>query len=173
MARLPIRTFPDPVLLETAKPVTTFDDKLATLAKDMAETMYAADGVGLAAPQVGLSIRLIVLDVAPEEQRGRPMTFVNPEIVRRETEIEWEEGCLSLPGITVPTKRSGIVTVKAQDVAGNAFEVTGDGLLAVALQHEIDHLEGRLLLDHASRLKRPLLERELKRKKLKELGVSI
>ncbi len=173
MARLPIRTFPDPVLLLKAEPVTIFDDSIVKLARDMAETMYAADGVGLAAPQVGLALRLIVLDVSPEEERGKPLALVNPEIVSREDEIEWEEGCLSLPGITVPTKRSGKVVVKAQDVTGKPLQVVGEGLLAVALQHEIDHLEGRLLLDQASKLKRPLLERELKRRKLKELGVQV
>lgn len=170
MARLPIRTFPDPVLLLKAEPVTTFGEPLMKLARDMGETMYAADGVGLAAPQVGLALRLIVLDTASDEERGKALlALANPEVVAREGELEWEEGCLSLPGVTVPTHRSAKVTVKAQDMAGNPMEVHGEGLLAIALQHEIDHLEGKLLLDHTGKLKRASLVRELQRRKLREL----
>ncbi len=164
MARLPVVTYPDAVLLQKALPVTVFDESVVKLGRDMTETMYAADGVGLAAPQVGKSLRLIVLDVAADEDRGKsPLALVNPEIVEKDGEVKWDEGCLSLPGITVSTKRASRVVVKAQSLTGEPVEVRAEGLLAVALQHEIDHLEGTLLLDHASKLRRMSLIRELRR----------
>ena len=165
MAKLPVRTFPDPVLKEIASPVEKFDDDLVTLVRDMAETMYAEDGVGLAAPQVGVSKRLVVIDVGDSDTRGKELlVLVNPEIIAREGAIEWEEGCLSLPGMTVKTRRSANVTVKALDAHGTPFEIEGDELLAIALQHELDHLEGVLLLDKASPIKRRMLLRDYRKR---------
>ena len=167
MAKLTVRTFPDPVLKEKAGPVETFDENLVTLVRDMAETMYAEDGVGLAAPQVGVSKRLVVIDVGDAETRGKELlVLVNPEIVAREGAIEWEEGCLSLPGMTVKTRRSAQVKVKAQDAHGTPFEIEGDELLAIALQHELDHLEGVLLLDKASPIKRRMLLRDYRKRNM-------
>ncbi len=166
MAKLEVRTYTDPVLREECQPVTEFGEPLRKLVLDMAETMYAEDGVGLAAPQVGINQQLIVLDTAGGEERGRSvLALANPEIVAGEGTIEWEEGCLSLPELTVPTTRQAKVTVRAQDVEGNPIEVTGEGLLSVALQHEIDHLHGRLLLDLLSPLRRRLAGRDLRKRK--------
>jgi len=170
MALLELHTYPDEALRLECEPVTRFDEDLARLVGDMAQTMYAEDGVGLAAPQVGINKRLLILDVAPREERGRKLLVaVNPEVVAGEGEIEWEEGCLSLPEVTIRMQRQATVTVKAQDLQGQEYEVEAEGLLAVALQHEIDHLDGVLLIDHLPVLKRRLVVRDLKRLK-KEAG---
>lgn len=171
MALLPVVTYPDPVLRETSTRVESFDAELAKLAADMAETMYASNGVGLAAPQIGLAKRLIVVDPGSGEEKGKQlMTLVNPEIVESDGIIEYDEGCLSLPNLSVHMTRKGRVKVKAQSASGEAFEVTGEGLLAIVLQHEIDHLNGVLLLDYISPLKRRLVVRDLKELKEQEKG---
>ncbi len=157
--------YPDPILAQVAKPVPAVDEDIKALLEDMVQTMYTFEGVGLAAPQVALSIRAIVLDVeAGSEHQGRHVyKMVNPEIVSREGEIEWEEGCLSVPELRVSIKRSRQVTVRYLDENGAAQELQASDLLAVAIQHEIDHLDGRLILDCASRLKRDLYVRKLKK----------
>jgi len=161
---LTVVVFPDPVLREKCREVSAFDEKLKKLVGDMAETMYANEGVGLAAPQVGLPIRVAVIDTAPAEERGRaPVVLVNPVIVEREGTLEWKEGCLSLPGVEVETNRSARVTVRARDAAGSEISVTGEGLAAVAMQHEIDHLDGVLLFDHLSPLRKRLAIRDYSR----------
>lgn len=165
MALLTVKTYPAEVLNKVAAPVETFDDELKTLAADMFETMYAASGIGLAAPQVGRSIRLFVLDLAAgtEEQGSRQLVLVNPEIIERSGDVVWEEGCLSLPGILGKVKRSNQVKVSARDLDGNPIEVEGEELIAVALQHEIDHLDGILFVQRVSPLQRKFLLREYTR----------
>jgi peptide deformylase len=152
---LEILEFPDERLRRVCEPVTTFDAELKALVDDMFQTMYAAPGVGLAAIQVNVPIRMMVIDVEPQD-RPRPLVFVNPHIVATEGEVAWEEGCLSVPGFTAEVERAEKVFVRAQDVNGVPFELEADGLLAIAIQHENDHLEGVLFVDHLSRLKRQL-----------------
>jgi len=167
MALRKVCIFPDPALREKARPVTRFDDDLKTLVSDMLETMYASKGVGLAAPQVGESLRICVIDVVdnPDEgQERKPLVIVNPEIVLKEGEIEWNEGCLSFPGIYEDVKRADHVVVKAFNVRGEPITAEGEGLLAVVLQHEIDHLEGVLIYDYMSFIRKRLVKRELKKK---------
>src|SRR5947207_8189243 len=156
MALRQILEYPTPRLKQRAAPVATIGGELATLIEDLAETMYAAPGVGLAATQVGVGQRVIVLDVhGPDEAPGkRLLKLINPEIAEREGEIVLEEGCLSVPDLTAPVKRARRVLVRAWTTEEKQIEVEAEELLAVALQHEIDHLEGRLFLDHLSRLKR-------------------
>jgi len=158
MALLSIRTYPDSALKEPAHPVANIDGTVAQLLDDMAATMYAAPGVGLAAPQVGVAQRVVVLDVRDddEEPGRRLLKLVNPEIVERDGELVWEEGCLSVPGFTSDVRRARRVLVRAWTVDERQVEVEGEELLAVALQHEIDHLDGTLFLDRLSRLKRDL-----------------
>ena len=158
MSLLRIREYPDPLLKRQAKPVGTIDGRVVQLAEDMAETMYAAPGVGLAATQVGVGQRVIVLDVRGEDEAPgkRLLKLINPEIIERDGEIVWEEGCLSVPEFTAPVTRARRVLVRAWTPDEREIEVEGEELLAVALQHEIDHLEGKLFLDRLSRLKRDL-----------------
>lgn len=164
MALMKIRTHPDPVLREECAPVSEFGDPLKTLVKDMVETMYANDGVGLAAPQVGVTQQLIVLDVSPEEERGRQvLALVNPVISDQEGEMEYDEGCLSLPNIGGFVKRAASIRVDACNVEGEEVALRAEGLLAVVLQHEIDHLHGVLFTDHLSPLKRKMVLREYKK----------
>lgn len=157
--------YPDPILAQVAKPIPAVDAEIKALLEDMVQTMYTFEGVGLAAPQVAQSIRAIVLDVeaGTERQGSHVFKMVNPEIISREGEIEWEEGCLSVPELRVSIKRSQQVTVRYLDENGAAQELTATDLLAVAIQHEIDHLNGKLIIDCASRLKRELYERRLKK----------
>ena len=153
MALLPILQYPHPTLAANAEPVTEFNDELKELATNMAETMYAAPGVGLAANQVGVLKRIIVIDVSEESNELR--VFVNPQVIAHSDELEeFEEGCLSLKGLYEKVKRPERVTVRAQDLDGNPFELEADGLLAVCVQHEIDHLNGIVFIDHWSRLKK-------------------
>jgi len=151
MALLPILRYPDPRLHTVAQPVAAVDDGIRRLISDMAETMYAAPGIGLAATQVNVPKRVLVLDVS--EDKSQLMAFVNPEIVAREGEHVGEEGCLSVPGIYETVKRSERVKVRALDAEGKPFEIEADGLLAVCLQHEIDHLDGKVFVEYLSRLK--------------------
>ena len=165
---LAIRKFPDDVLKHAAEPVESIDGKLVHFLDDMAETMYAAPGVGLAAPQVGLSERAIVLDCDSDEDRkegkGRGLLkLVNPEIVEAEGKIVWEEGCLSVIDFTAEVNRASRVLVRAWTPDEKEVRLEAEGLLAVALQHEIDHLDGKLFIDRISRLKRDLYKRRLKK----------
>ena len=156
MAILSLVEFPDPILKKVAEPVGKIDDAVRELLRDMADSMYDAPGIGLAAPQIGLSRRLIVVDVNWREQERRPRAYVNPEIVFIEGTMVFEEGCLSVPGFQSEVKRASRVVVKAFDPDGKPVEVDAEGIEAVCFQHEIDHLNGLLFLDHISRLKRGL-----------------
>ena len=170
MALRPILTYPAPVLKQRAVPVPDIGGDVVRLVEDMAETMYAAPGVGLAAPQVGIGQRVIVLDVhADDEAPGkRLLKLINPVVAERDGEIVWEEGCLSVPDFTAPVTRARRVLVRAWTPDEREIEVEAEELLAVALQHEIDHLDGKLFLDRLSRLKRDLYR--ARRKKLERQG---
>jgi peptide deformylase len=159
MALLPILEFPDPRLRERATPVTRFDGELLRLVDDMLETMYAAPGIGLSATQVDVRKRLLVIDVS--EAHDSPLVFVNPEILSREGIAKTEEGCLSVPGIFDQVERAAKVRVRAQDRTGQTFERELEGLLAVCLQHEMDHLDGKLFVDYLSDLKRERIRKKL------------
>jgi peptide deformylase len=160
-----ILIWPDPILKQKAKPVAKVDDSVRTLVKDMFETMYAADGVGLAAPQVGILKRVIVLDTTPRQPESKPIAMINPVLVALEGELTYTEGCLSIPGEAEDVDRAAIVTVKFLDVEGVEQTLVCDGLLAVAVQHETDHLEGTVFVDHVSSLKRELIRKRMKRLK--------
>ncbi len=160
MALLKILHYPEPLLKEKSAAVTVFNDDLRLLAENMAESMYDAPGVGLAAPQVGVLRRLIVLDCSGQDEQVEPIFAVNPEIITREGDSLEEEGCLSVPGYYANVKRAEIVTMRYQDIEGNIQEKTADGLLAVCIQHEIDHLEGILFVDRLSPLKRSLFKKK-------------
>jgi peptide deformylase len=157
--------WPDPILKEVAKPVDRVDDDIRRLLDDMAETMYAADGVGLAAPQVAELKRLIVIDTSPRQEGQKLIHLVNPEIVRLEGATTYTEGCLSIPGEAEEVDRAAKAWVRALDHSGKPFEIEADGLLAIALQHEIDHLNGTLFVDHLSSLKRELIKKRMKKLK--------
>jgi peptide deformylase len=157
--------WPDPVLKEIAKPVDRVDDTTRRLLDDLAETMYAADGVGLAAPQVAVGKRCIVIDTSPRQEGQKLIHLVNPQIVRAEGETTYTEGCLSIPGEAEEVERAAKVWVRALDYFGKPYELECDGLLSVAVQHETDHLEGTLFVDHLSSLKRELIRRRMKRLK--------
>jgi peptide deformylase len=163
MAIYPIRTFGDPVLRMEAKPVTEIDDTVQALVRDMIETMYDAPGVGLAANQIGVPRRIAVFD-AQDEMGARVM--INPEIVESSGEWEYEEGCLSVPGRYWNIVRPGFARVRALDLDGNEIEYAGDGLLGRVLQHEVDHLEGRLLIDRLDRAERKQALKELREEAL-------
>jgi peptide deformylase len=158
----------DPVLEKPAKTVTQFNAELEELAEDMFATMYAAQGIGLAAPQIGKSIRLTVVDVTSGKNPEAKIVLVNPEIIHGEGEKREEEGCLSIPGFRGYVVRPQFVTIKAQDLKGESFEIRGEDLLARAFCHEIDHLNGILFLQHLGMLKRDLIKRKIK--KLKKQG---
>lgn len=164
----PIVKFGDPVLDTPSKPVETFDEELQTLVNEMFESMYAAQGVGLAAPQIGIGRRLAVIDVSNGKNPEAKIVCANPEIIHTEGEQREEEGCLSLPGFRGHVLRPLYVTIRAQDATGNEFEMRGEGLLARAFCHEIDHLNGHLFISHLSILKRDLIKRKIR--KLKKAG---
>jgi peptide deformylase len=161
MALLRIRKFPDPVLKQAAKPVENINGQLAGFIDSMVQTMYAAPGVGLAAPQVGDSRRIIVLDTDHENPGKRLVKLINPEIMESEGSLIWEEGCLSVIDFTAEVKRAAKVLVRAYTPDQQEIRIEGEGLLAVALQHEIDHLDGKLFIDRISRIKRELYRRRL------------
>lgn len=161
MATLNILEFPDPRLRTRAQPVTTVDDSIRQLIDDMLETMYAAPGIGLAATQVNVHKRVLVIDLT--EERNQPLALVNPEIVSREGVEETEEGCLSVPGIYENVSRADRIRVKALDREGKAIEFDAEGLLAVCIQHEMDHLEGKLFVDYLSELKRTRIRKKLEK----------
>ena len=176
MSLLPILRYPDPRLHKVAKPVTAFDNRLKKLAADMAETMYEAPGVGLAASQVDVHEQLIVIDTS--ETHDDLQVFVNPEITWASPEKEvYDEGCLSVPGVYDGVERPARVKVRALDLDGKPFEVEADGLLAVCIQHEMDHLKGKVFVEYLSPLKRNRIktrmlkeERELRREQMKVAG---
>lgn len=160
-----ILIWPDPILKQTAKPVAKVDDSIRTLVKDMFETMYAADGVGLAAPQVGVLQRVIVLDATSRQPESKPLAMINPEIIATEGETTFTEACLSIPGEAEDVDRAAIVTVKFLDPNGQEQTLRCDGLLAIAVQHEADHLNGTVFVDHVSTLKREIIRKRMKRLK--------
>ncbi len=159
----PIVKFGDPVLERKAAPITVFDDALRQLIEDMFESMYAAHGVGLAAPQIGISKRVAVIDVTFKEDPKARLVLVNPQIIHLEGKHRQNEGCLSLPEFREPVTRAAKATVRAQDAEGRWYEKSGDDLLARAFQHEIDHLDGKLYISHISALKRDLMKRKMKK----------
>lgn len=168
MAIRTILRYPDKRLRVKAETVTTFDAELRALVDDMAETMYAAPGVGLAAPQIGVAKRVFVIDIAANDEPSDLRVFINPEFLQKQGVVTWEEGCLSFPGIHEELERAETVTVRAQDREGKSFELTATGLLAVALQHENDHLDGTLMIDRVSLLKRRMMDREMKKRSASE-----
>lgn len=171
MAILPILTYPDPRLAQKSKPVTEFNKELEKLCADMLETMYDAPGIGLAAPQVDVHVQLVVIDIdydssedePPVLSNQNPRIFINAKIVKKEGEILFKEGCLSIPGEYEEVLRAEKVTVEYQDVKGNHHTLEAEGLLAVAIQHELDHLDGRLFIDRLSFVKSRSVKRRLKK----------
>lgn len=161
MALRPILHYPDPRLRRIATPVAAVTDDIRRLIDDMAQTMYHAPGIGLAATQVDVLKRVIVIDIS--ETRDQLQVFINPEIVARDGEQIMEEGCLSVPGIFEPVMRAGHVKVRALDVAGQPFELDASGLLSTCLQHEIDHLDGKVFVDYVSRLKQNRIRKKLEK----------
>lgn len=162
MAILDILEFPDRRLRTKARPVKVIDTSIKQLAENMLETMYAAPGVGLAATQVDIHLRLIVVDIS--EEQNQPQVFINPEIVRLADDLkEYNEGCLSVPGFHEPVKRYEHILVSALDLEGQAFEIKPEGLLSVCIQHEIDHLNGKLFVDYLSPLKRLRIRSKLEK----------
>jgi peptide deformylase len=163
MAVLEILHYPNPILSKKSLPVQTIDATIRQLVKDMAETMYAAPGVGLAAPQVGHALRLAVIDITPADQPKNLSVLINPEIIDADGECTWEEGCLSVPDCSEEVKRKKKITIRYQNLEGETLEIVGEDLMAIALQHEIDHLDGILFIDRLSRLKRSLLKKKLRK----------
>jgi len=175
MAIRKVVIWPDPVLSQKAAPVVQFDESLKQLVIDMFDTMYDAHGVGLAAPQVGISQRVLVIDLSPDPSKqdlkdqeelkkigfDKPLVFINPEITTQSGRIVWEEGCLSVPGISEEVTRAETLKVRAQDVDGQFFEKEVSRLYAVAIQHEIDHLDGKVFVEYLSRLKRDIIKRKM------------
>ena len=160
---LPILEYPDPRLKKVASPVTVFGPEIERLVRDMAETMYEAPGIGLAATQVDVHRRVIVIDIS--ETRDQLRVFVNPELLEAEGEAECEEGCLSVPGYYDKVTRAASIRVRAQNERGETFELATDGLLAVCIQHEMDHLSGKVFVDYLSPLKRARLAGKYKKKR--------
>jgi peptide deformylase len=156
--------YPDKRLREKGVMVPAVTAEIQRLVDDMAETMYAAPGVGLAATQIGEAHQIFVVDVAGEDEPSDLRVFINPEILKREDAITWSEGCLSFPGITEEVERAASVVVRATDREGNTFELAAEGLLAVAIQHEYDHLQGVLMIDHLGPLKKRLVNRKMQRR---------
>lgn len=161
MALREILKFPDPRLREVAKPVTEVNDEIRQLVEDMAETMYDAPGVGLAATQIGVGKRVFVIDIASDDEPSDLLVFINPEILEAEGTLKWEEGCLSFPGATEDIKRAERVRVRALNEQGESFELEAEGLLAVAIQHENDHLDGVLMIDKLNALKKRTFSRKV------------
>jgi peptide deformylase len=159
MALLNILHYPDPRLRTKAQPVKEVDEAIRRQIRDMFETMYAAPGIGLAATQVDFHQRLIVMDVS--EDKTSPLTLINPEIISQEGEQQYDEGCLSVPGFYEPVDRAAKIRVRALDKDGQLFELDADGLLAVCIQHEMDHLEGKLFVDYLTEMKRQRIRKKL------------
>jgi len=157
--------WPDPILKKKASSVSQVDDSVRSLVNDMFETMYAADGVGLAAPQIGVLKQVLVLDTTPRQPESKPVAMINPQIIAMEGTTRYSEGCLSVPGEAEEVDRAARVTVKFLDVSGREQTIEADGLLAVAIQHETDHLQGTMFVDYLSPLKRELIRKRMKRLK--------
>lgn len=170
MALLDILHFPDPRLRNVARPVTVVDNTVRQLVDDMFETMYAAPGIGLAATQVNVDKRVVVIDVS--EEKDQPLCLINPEILERRGEEEMEEGCLSVPGVFDIVQRADSIRMQALDRDGKSFEMEVDGLLAVCIQHEIDHLDGKLFVDYLSQLKRTRIRKKLEKEQRQSAGES-
>lgn len=163
MALLPILQYPDERLHRVAQPVARVDEKIRQIIKDMAETMYDAPGIGLAATQVDIALRIIVIDSSPSHDQL--LTLINPEIISRSGVSEFEEGCLSVPGIYEKVPRADRIRVRALDAQGQPFERDAEGLLAVCIQHEMDHLEGRVFVEYLSRLKQQRIVEKLRKQR--------
>lgn len=159
MAALDITQYPDPLLRQQAAGISVFDDTLARLANDLFETLYCSSGIGLCAPQVGHSVQLLVMDLS--DDHSAPEVFVNPVIIDKAGFAIADESCLSIPGITAKVIRSGVVQIEARDLQGKPFEREYQGMKAICLQHEIDHLQGKLFIDHLSRLRKIRFRRTL------------
>ncbi|HJK95186.1 MAG TPA: peptide deformylase [Polyangiaceae bacterium LLY-WYZ-15_(1-7)] len=174
MAIRPILHYPDKRLRIPGKPVEDFGADFQQLIEDMAETMYAAPGVGLAAPQIGVSLRVFIIDVATgEDEPSQLRVFANPEILELQEEIAFDEGCLSFPGAREEIQRAARVRVRAQDQHGEPFELETDGLLAIAIQHENDHLDGKLMIDRLGVLRRRMLHRQMLKRAATESRASV
>ena len=161
MAILHILHYPDPRLRIKAEPVEQVDDEIRTLANNMLETMYDAPGVGLAAPQVNCNKRLIIIDIS--ENKNDPLSLINPEILKKEDIEKMEEGCLSVPGVYETVQRAAKIRLKALNLEGESIEMEAEGLLAVCIQHEIDHLDGKLFVDYLSEMKRQRIRKKLEK----------
>ncbi len=161
MALLPILHYPDARLRKVAQPIDRVDDEIRCLIDDMLETMYDAPGIGLAAVQVDVPLQLLVVDIS--EKKDQPLVLINPEILSSSGEEQMEEGCLSVPGIYEPVERASQVTVRALDRHGEPFELEASGLLAVCIQHEMDHLQGKLFVDYLSEIKRQRIRKKLQK----------
>ena len=172
MAVLPIRTYPDGLLRRKARPVERVDDALQQLIDDMIETMYAAPGIGLAAPQVGVSLRVFVVDITSGQDPAALMTAINPELSRLEGRVQADEGCLSVPGVYGSTPRAAEVLLRCTDRAGEAVEILAEGLLARAFQHETDHLEGRFFFNRMGAVGRDIVLRKFRRAQRQSQGKS-
>ena len=167
MAKLDILHYPDPRLRTQAKAVENVDDELKTLVNDMFETMYAAPGIGLAATQVNVHKQIIVIDIS--EEKDQPLCLINPMILKADGEEEYEEGCLSVPGVYEAVQRAESIEIRALDKDGEAFEMQANGLLAICIQHEMDHLKGKLFVDYLSRLKQGRIKKKLEKSAKMEL----
>ncbi len=163
-----ILVWPHPLLKQKAQPVAVVDDEIRTIVKDLFESMYAADGVGLAAPQIGVLKNIIVLDTTPKQPESRPIAMINPEVLTLDGKIIYKEGCLSVPGEAEEVERAAVISVRYLDEQGHEQTIQADGLLAIAVQHETDHLRGVMFVDHISALKRELI-----RKRMKKIQASI
>jgi len=170
MALLEILEYPDPRLRTVAAPVAEVDDAIRTLADDMLETMYAAPGIGLAATQVDVHQRLLVIDIS--EDRSEPLVLINPEIIAESGSVKGDEGCLSVPEIYEAVERAESIRVRAINRDGETFETEAEGLLAVCIQHEMDHLDGKLFVDYLSEMKRQRLKKKLAKARKRDLGVA-
>jgi len=161
--KLDIVTYPDPVLRDSAADIPEITPEIKRLAQDMVQSMYEGNGIGLAAPQVGESLRLITVDISGPDKREDLLILLNPKILSKDGKVESEEGCLSFPELRAVVERAENVVVEALDLDGHTVALDADGLLAICLQHEIDHLNGKLIIDHVSRLKRSLYEKKAKK----------
>ena len=169
MAILHICTYPEEILRQRAQPITEIDEEVVKLVDHMTETMYSAPGIGLAATQVGVAKQVLVADIAPRRPESELIVLINPEIVAAEGEVIFEEGCLSVPDYQAEVKRHEKVTVRGLNLQGEEVEIEAEGLLAVVLQHEIDHLNGMLFIDRLSKLKRDLYKRKVRKKLAKKV----
>lgn len=156
--------YPDKRLREKGEPVQTITKEVQELVDDMAETMYAAPGVGLAATQIGVALQVFVIDIAEQDAPSDLRVFINPEIIERAGDITWTEGCLSFPGVQEDIDRAASIRVRAMDRSGKTFELEAEGLLAVAIQHEYDHLQGELMIDHLGPLKKRMVHRKMQKR---------